>query len=126
MKRFAYLRDPLFLASCLLYALNRWLLKPHLAWPILQNWFNDTLLIPCALPPLLLAYRWLRLRDHDQPPTNLEVFGILIGWSLLFEWAGPRFIRRATGDFLDVIAYAAGALFAITWWQWRYRRAHEL
>jgi hypothetical protein len=38
-------------------------------------------------------------------------------WSVLFEWIGPKFMPHATGDPLDVIAYAAGAAVAGLWWQ---------
>ena len=109
------------MAACGLYALNRCLLKPHLDWSILHFWFNDTLLIPCALPPLLFAYRILGLRRHDAKPSTVETVSVLIGWSILFEWIGPHLIRHTKGDPLDVIAYAAGALFAQLWWNWRYQ-----
>ncbi|HTA30608.1 MAG TPA: hypothetical protein VK731_08975, partial [Candidatus Cybelea sp.] len=62
MRRFGYVFDLLFLVCCALYASNRWLIKPHCHLAFFHNWFNDVLLIPCALPPLLLAHRWLRLR----------------------------------------------------------------
>lgn len=116
MKRFSYLRDPLFVGGCLAYALNRWVLKPHLSSALLHNWFNDALLIPCALPPLLLAHRWLGLRKHDAPPTALEVAAHVIGWSALFEWAGPHLMRGAIGDPWDVVAYAVGGVAALMWW----------
>src|SRR5580658_4433734 len=62
VKRFGYVFDPFFLACCALYAVNRWLIKPHTHIAFFHNWFNDALLIPCALPPLLLAHDLLRLR----------------------------------------------------------------
>ena len=37
-------------------------------------------------------------------------------WSALFEWVGPLFVRGATADVWDVVAYAAGALAAGWWW----------
>lgn len=117
VKRFGYLRDPLFVGGCLAYALNRWLLKPHFTSALLHNWFNDALLIPCALPPLLLAHRLLGLRKHDASPTFLEVSGHVIGWSALFEWAGPHLMRGTTGDPWDVVAYVSGAAVALLCWQ---------
>jgi hypothetical protein len=116
VKRFGYLRDPIFLIGCAAYALNRFVLKPHFSSALLHNWFNDALLIPCALPPLLLMHRWLGLRKHDSPPTALEVTAHVIGWSALFEWAGPHFMRGTTGDPWDVVAYCIGALAAVLWW----------
>lgn len=116
VKPFAYLRDPLFLAGCALYALNRWLVKPHVHGAFLHSWFNDLLLIPCALPPLLLVHRALRLRTHDAPPTWPEIGLHLLFWSWLFEWAGPHLFQRATGDLFDVAAYVSGGLVAWAWW----------
>ena len=117
VKRFRYMLDALCLACCALYALNRWGLKPHTHAPLFRFWFNDALLIPCALPPLLQLQRWLKLRRHDGAPSTAEVFGHLAFWSVLFEVIGPHWIRRATGDPLDVLAYAIGALVAWVWWQ---------
>jgi len=117
VKPFAYLRDPLFLVSCALYALNRWLVKPHLHVIFFHSWFNDLLLIPCALPPLLLCHRWLGIRAHDASPSVCEIATHLVGWSVLFEVIGPHLIRGTTGDVWDVLAYTTGA--ATAWLGWR-------
>lgn len=116
MKPFRYGRDPLFLVGCALYAANRWWWKPHLPGAILHGYFNDFLLIPCALPPLLLAHRLLRWRRDDAPPSGAEIAGHLLAWSMLFEWIGPRFVPGTTADPWDVAAYATGALVAWLWW----------
>ncbi|HZQ47846.1 MAG TPA: class I SAM-dependent methyltransferase, partial [Verrucomicrobiae bacterium] len=117
MKRFRYVRDPLFLLACALYATNRWLIKPHTHIAFFHNWFNDTLLIPCALPPVLLAHALFRLRPRDAWPGFWEITGHLIGWSILFEWIGPH-IMRTTGDPWDAVAYFAGGYAALLWWRW--------
>ncbi|MGN6555809.1 MAG: hypothetical protein ACTHLW_19045 [Verrucomicrobiota bacterium] len=117
MPVFRYLRDPLFLISCAAYALNRWWLKPHLHSAFLHSHFNDLLLIPCALPPVLLAQRWLKLRSHDGPPQVGEIVFQLVAWSILFEWIGPHIMRHTTGDPWDAVAYAVGGLLAGLWWQ---------
>ena len=117
MKRFRYLGDGLFRLACALYALNRWGLKPRVPSPFLRDHFNDLLLIPCALPPLLLLQRWLRLRTHDEMPAPGEVALYFAVWSVLFEIIGPHLLRRATGDPWDIAAYAAGAVAAGVWWQ---------
>ena len=116
MKEFRYGRDPLFLVGCALYVANRWWWKPHLPGPILHGYFNDFLLIPCALPPLLLVHRLLRWRRDDAPPSGAEIAGHLLAWSVLFEWIGPRFVTGTTADPWDVAAYTAGALAAWLWW----------
>lgn len=117
MKPFGYWRDPLFLACCAGYAVNRCFLKPHFHSAFFQNWFNDLLLIPCAMPLLLFLHRKLGLRTSDLPPSFAEIFVHLTGWSLLFEVIGPHFMPHVTGDPLDVIAYAVGGAMAFAWWR---------
>jgi hypothetical protein len=117
VRTFAYLRDPLFLICCTLYALNRWAIKPVLHIPFLQFWFNDLLLIPCALPLVLWIQRRLHLRQHDFAPSFIEVAFHLLVWSVLFEIIGPHWFRRATGDSLDIVAYVVGGAVALVWWQ---------
>jgi hypothetical protein len=116
MRRFIYVRDPLFLLGCLAYALNRWLVKPHVHGGFLHSYFNDCWLIPCALPPILWLHRRLGLRSHDLPPGVGEIASHLIFWSLLFEWIGPKFVAHAVGDPFDAVAYAIGAIVAGWWW----------
>jgi hypothetical protein len=121
LKPFRYLLDPLCLAGCIAYVLNRWLIKPHTLSPFLHSHFNDLWLIPCALPPLLWIQRQLRLRTHDQYPSSREIFATLAIWSVLFEIIGPLYMTT-TGDPLDIVAYSAGALAAWLWWS----QPHEL
>jgi hypothetical protein len=116
VKAFAYARDPLFLLSCALYALNRWGLKPRLHSAFLHDHFNDLLLIPCALPLLLLMQRWLGLRNHDQPPTFGEIGLYVVVWSILFEVLGPRLVSWSVGDPWDAVAYVFGGVLAGCWW----------
>jgi hypothetical protein len=116
-KNLSGLRDPLFLGCCALYVMNRFVIKPHVAGGFVHNWFNDLLLIPCALPILLAVHRALGLREHDGPPTTIEVATHLAGWAFLCEVLGSRLLHRGTGDPFDVLAYAIGALLAMFWWQ---------
>ena len=117
MRRFRYALDPLCLTACALYALNRWGVKPHTHIAFFRFWFNDVLLIPCALPPLLQVHRWLKLRRHDAPPSLAEIAGHLVFWSLLFEFIGPHLMHGATGDWRDVAAYSVGAVAALMSWR---------
>ena len=114
---FGYLRDRLFLVGCFLYALNRWGLKPRVHNAFLHGHFNDVPLIPCALPPLLLLQRWLKLRTHDEAPTPGEIGLYLLVWSILFEVIGPHIMPHAVGDPWDVVDYIVGGLVAGLWWQ---------
>ncbi len=116
MKPFLYLRDRLFLVCCALYALNRWELKPRTHNFFIHGYFNDVLLIPCALPPLLLMYRWVGLRNHDRPPTAGDIALNVVVWSIFFEVIAPHLTPRATGDPWDAVAYAVGGILAGLWW----------
>lgn len=114
--RFRYCADGLFLVSCAAYLMNRLLIKPW-AGPGLLSWhFNDVLLLPAALPPVLWLHRRLGLRTHDRPPSAWEICGHWVFWSWLFEWAGPRLYDRATADAVDILAYAVGGCLAWLWW----------
>jgi len=119
MRRFLYCRDPLFLIGCAAYALNRWVLKPHLTSRFLHNYFNDLWLIPCALPPILWLHRRLGLRADDNYPRVTEIALHFVFWSVLFEYIGPKFMPHTVGDPLDVVAYAVGAIVAGIWWRSR-------
>ena len=118
---FGYLTDPLFLVCCGLYGLNRWVLKPHLHLVFLRSWFNDLLLVPCAVPIVFWLFRRMDLRRVDDPPRLSELCWILVVWSLLFEWIGPSLVARATSDWRDVIMYWMGGLFAWGFWRLRLR-----
>ena len=95
MNSFGYLRDILFLVSCSLYALNRWGIKPRVYSAFFHDHFNDLLLMPCALPPLLWLQRRVGLRLHDLSPTPGEIALYLAVWSVLFEVIGPHIMRIA-------------------------------
>lgn len=115
MKPFRYALDPLCIACCAFYAVNRWVIKPHVTSVFLHGYFNDMLLIPCALPILLWAQRKLGLRKTDATPDLAEILFHLVIWSVLFEAIGPH-IMHTTGDIWDVVVYTIGAFVAWAWW----------
>jgi hypothetical protein len=116
LRKFGYLRDGLFLLACALYAVNRGVIKPLAPEGFFAWWFNDLLLVPCAVPVLLWLQRRTGLRQTDAPPSAGEIIFVLVLWSVLFEVVAPHFFSHATGDWRDVAAYAAGALIAGLWW----------
>lgn len=122
MRRFAYLRDPVFLIASGGYALNRWLLKPWLASAFLRDHFNDVLLIPAGLPAILWIQRITGLRSTDAPPAWSEIVLHLVVWALICEYIGPFWLHRGTADAWDVLAYAVGAAVSGIWW---HRRSFE-
>lgn len=121
MKRFAYLRDPAFLVALAAYSLNQFWLKRVSASPFLHAHFNDLLLMPAALPPVLWLHRQLGWRRHDEPPRWAEMFGHLAIWSLICEVVGPHWLKLGTSDPLDVLAYTVGGVTACWWWSGFFR-----
>lgn len=117
MKRFGYARDPVCLAACAGYAVNRWLVPAVAKGFFLRYYFSDTLFIPAALPLMLWLHRRLGLRPDDRRPQWSEIGLNLVVWSIAAELVAPLFFRHATGDPWDVVAYAGGALVSGLVWQ---------
>ena len=116
MKRFRYTVDPLCLTAATCYAANRWIVPAALKGPFLRGYFADVLLIPAALPLMLWLQRRMGLRSHDAPPSRREVWSHVLVWSVAAELVAPFLFGRATGDWWDVAAYAAGAVIAMYFW----------
>lgn len=116
MEPFRYWRDPVFLVCCSAYALNRFVLKILIGGDFLTGYFNDLLLIPCALPLALLLQRRLGLRLDDGYPRWREISMHLIVWSVLFEGVGPMLVHRAVSDPMDVASYVVGGMGAYACW----------
>ncbi|MEZ5287436.1 MAG: hypothetical protein R2712_22075 [Vicinamibacterales bacterium] len=120
MRPFVFYRDPAFWIGCTAYSANRWALKIAVPSLFLRNHFNDLWLIPCALPLVLWLHERLGWRAAGAP-RPAEIVAHLAGWSVLFEWVGPRYLPWATGDAWDVVWYAAGGVAAWIWWRHRHR-----
>ena len=114
---FQYWRDPLCIAACTAYAVNRWLLKPHFAMgPFMRGHFADCLLIPAALPLVLWIQRRLGLRTHDGMPDGGEIFLHLAVWAFIAEGIGPWLTHHGTADWWDVASYFGGAAVCYVLW----------
>ena len=68
------------------------------------------------------AMEQARRRARHQPPTWKETVLHLVLWTVICEVVGPRFVRHATADWRDALAYLAGALVAMGWWRWQESR----
>lgn len=118
--RFRYFGDPVCIGSILIYALNRWYLKPHhLGGAFTHGYLNDLLCLPLFLPLILYVQKLLGLRRHYDPPRLWEIVQHAIIFSVIFEVILPRYPHyfRTTADPLDALAYLVGGL--VGWVIWR-------
>jgi hypothetical protein len=126
MKRFGYLHDRLFGFALMAYAVNRLVVLPHLAgffhthlhwaWAFLHSHFDDSLLMPAALPVVLWIQRITGLRKNDLPPTWPEMFSHLAIWSVMCKVVGPFYDHIGVADPWDVLFFTAGGFAACLWW----------
>jgi len=103
-----------------IYAVNRWLLKPHGLSGTFGVWYlNDVLCLPLFLPMILYVQRRIGLRRHDGPPRMWEILQHWAIFSVVFEVILPRLPQcfRTTADPLDVLAYLIGGMMAWMWWR---------
>ncbi len=118
-----HLLEPLFLTCVCLYAANTWFAGHYTsALPFFRNHFNDLLLVPCALPPLLAILSLLGIRRECGAASGREILLCLLVWSLAFEVLGPRLFDHTTGDLYDIIAYWTGGGCAWLYWKSPRRR----
>ena len=124
--KFAYLRDPLFLACFAVYWLHRLLAWQGLSTPWLRAYLNDLICLPFWIPIMVWVQRRLGLRLHDDPPTAIELILPLVIWAAVFEVILPStrtWSDLAFPDPADVLCYSAGGLAAAFYWNWRYASA---
>ncbi len=125
---YRYVRDPLFVACLVLYAANRWLLKPLVPVGFFHDHLNDLICIPFWVPLMLWSLRRLGLRGDDDPPRWYEVIFPLVVWSAVFELLLPRmplYRHLAIGDPADILFYTLGALGSALYWKWWYGQPGE-
>ncbi len=116
MLNYCFWKDKLFLISSLIYFFNTYYLKHLIKVDFFQNYLNDILLIPCALPPLIYLYVKLKLRNQKSFPTTLEVFSFFIFSSFVFECLGPKYLNKGVADYFDILAYAIGGIISNYFW----------
>lgn len=114
--------------GCLLYVANSVWLASGGGGAIARGYFNDFLMIPCALPFILWIHSLLGWREKDAYPTLSELLGHLVVWSIVAELIGPRLVSGAVSDVHDVLAYAGGAVVAGLWWRtgWKHGLSFQL
>lgn len=121
----AFLGDPVFIVATLLLVLNTLFFRPFWSgsFSFFACYWNDVLLIPVALPPVLWLQNLLHWREPRPRPGCREIIFHLVLWSLLLEGIFPFIFHHGTSDPLDVLAYASGALIAFFFWHFSRLRA---
>jgi len=125
---FRYLADPVFIASLVIYPINRFVLKPHhIGGWFTHGYLNDVLCLPMFVPITLYAQRLLRVRSHDGYPRVWEMVQLWIIYSVLFQAVLPHFPHtyRTAGDPWDMLAYAAGGILAKLVWNAESRQCRQ-
>ena len=82
------------------YAVPRWF----------SNYFADVLCLPILLSYTLLLLRYLK-KNQFLYLNYQQILFTFFYTSILFEFILPKFSKRYTSDFFDVLAYAMGAVF---------------
>ena len=131
MKAYGYLEDRLFQVSLGLYAANRLVILPHFSisarkihpwiWAFLHGHLDDTLLIPAALPVVLWIQRRTSLRNHDRPPSFMEIASHTLIWTLICKFIGPLAWHWGAEDPWDVLCFVCGGLVSWILWQKKWR-----
>ncbi len=122
---FAYLRDPLFVTCFCAYWVHRALATYGMSTSLLRCYLNDLICIPFWVPILVWGLRKAGLRADDKPPQSLEIIVPLLVWSAWFEILLPGRLQSTfpvVADPADILCYSAGALLAVLFWRWHYRR----
>ncbi len=117
VRRFTFYCDGFFWLGCTAYSANRWLVRPHVSSAFVRGHLNDVWLIPCALPLVSWLHERCGWRTDEGPPRLAEIAAHVAGWSVLFEWIGPKYLPWTTADAWDVVWYAVGATLGWVWWQ---------
>jgi hypothetical protein len=90
------------------YAVNKWLLKPHFSSIFVHSYLNDIFAMPFILGygNLLITLGGL---PHLLIATPLRIAGFTIFCATAWEIFGPSFIATATSDPADFVAYSVGS-----------------
>jgi hypothetical protein len=118
-RSFGYIADPACVVSLVLYALNRYFLRPHhIGGSFTHGYFNDVLCLPLFVPMILYSQHLIGLRKHFGFPRPWEIFQNWLVFTVVFQVLIPRFPKTfiAAGDPYDILAYLAGGIIAGFYW----------
>jgi hypothetical protein len=116
---FQYLGDPACYISLVIYAINRFELKPHhIGGWFTHGYLNDVLCLPLFVPMILYAQHLIGLRPHRRYPQVWEIFQNWAVFTVMFQVIIVRFPKTyiSAGDPWDILAYLAGGIIAGVYW----------
>jgi hypothetical protein len=104
------LRNPVFLTAGILFTLNQYLEKvAGIFLPYVHEYLDDVLCMPVVLTLTLFIQRKITFRNEAYTFTAGHVMVAVVYFSLMFEGILPAYSPKYTRDWLDIVAYAAGA-----------------
>jgi hypothetical protein len=122
MRKFRYLRDPLFLFAVAAFLVNRFVLERIWSSGFVHNHVNDLLCVAFLVPVMLTLMKCCGLRNNDGPPRTAEIVIPVLVWGLFFEVLlplHPFWGQWATADPADILCYWTGGLAAAIIWRFR-------
>ncbi len=107
------------MVSVVLYLANRaiFAVAPEWSNDFMRWYFNDLLVVPVMIPPILACSTVLGLRIKGEPPRLWEVAIPVVIWALAFELVGPVIFDRGIADVWDAVAYAISGILSYAVWR---------
>lgn len=106
----AVLCSPVFIICLLLFILHLITQRLlHMALPWADSYLDSLLAMPVILTLWLAERQWLFKRGNNYRLSVLQVFIAVVYIAVIMEALFPKLSPRFTGDWIDVLCYAAGA-----------------
>jgi hypothetical protein len=110
MRSLKTLLNPWFLLGCGVWLINTMLRRFNHPLPYLNGYLTDAFAIP-VIANLGLCYQRLVYKNPRYVLKKGHVVFVVLYVSLVFEWLLPHYSKKYTGDWADVLLYAAGGIF---------------
>lgn len=121
------LKSPVFIISCVLFALHQLVQKGlDISLPLIDNYLDNLLAMPIILTFLLVERRILFRRGKGYRLSGLDVVLATVYIIIISEIIFPLLSDEFVTDWVDVIFYALGSLifwFTINRWPARQENA---
>jgi hypothetical protein len=113
-QRIAPLTHPLFILAVVLAAINQWLESRSIFLPLVHSYMDDFLCFPIVFSVGLTSYR-LVLSSEKYVLRPIQIWPVVILYTLVFEFILPRYSDVYTSDWRDGIAYICGTVVFLKW-----------